>query len=152
MSAYICGEKTHKTLAIFAAQRSNGSRNRVNPEYLRRVKAYPNADHAEEVASFYADLLYQENIRSVQHRYPQDAVDQLPGPIVKEPALTVSLSDVCNAKTDPVTVLKLCDCLEYQSCETDDWEETGAFELLERIRKAAIRSLPGYDDAPWGLD
>jgi hypothetical protein len=150
MSAFICGEKTHKSLAVFAATRANGQRHRVDPQYLRKAKEYP-TDSVIDIASFYADILYQENIRSVQARYPQDSFETLPGPIEKEPALTVSWEEAQRLRPDPVTVLKFCDCLEYQSCETEDWQQTAAFELLERIRKAAIRSLPGYDDAPWGL-
>lgn len=92
-----------------------------------------------------------ENIRSVSARYPQDTWETLPGPIVKDLALLVTDRDFAElSNTNPVTILKLCDCLEYQSCETEDWEETPAHELLQRIRKAAIRTLPGYEDAPWG--
>jgi hypothetical protein len=48
-----------------------------------------------------------------------------------------------------VALLKLCDCLDYQSCETEDWKQTAAHELLELIRGAAICALPGYEKAPW---
>jgi len=151
MSAFICGEKTHKALASFAASRGNGGRHKVDPQYLRKVKEYP-TDSVIDIASFFADILYQENIRSVSARYPSDTFETLPGPIEKEPALTVNYNEFeALAHTDPVTILKLADCLEYQSCETDDWEKTAAYELLERIRKAAIHRLPGYDEAPWGF-
>ena len=51
----------------------------------------------------------------------------------------------------PVVILKLCANLDYQSCETPDWKTTKARALLEQIKDEAIRQLPGYEDAPWGL-
>jgi hypothetical protein len=54
-------------------------------------------------------------------------------------------------RLNPVSILKLCDCLEYQSCETEDYNETVAYRLLNVIRRAAIRILPGYDDAKWEI-
>jgi hypothetical protein len=45
--------------------------------------------------------------------------------------------------------LKMLDCLEYQSCESDDWETTQAYRLQQAMRRAAIRALPGYESAQW---
>lgn len=155
MSAFICDPAHFKTLAIFAASRRHDGR-RVDPLYLARFRAeletQPDRyDTTSDLATAYADLLYQENIRSVQARYPEDSWESLPGPCVKPLHLIVDARDDTLAKyrLSPVAILKLCDCLEYQSCETDDYRETAAFELLERIRRAAIRALPGYDKAPW---
>ena len=55
------------------------------------------------------------------------------------------------AQCTPVEIIKLCDCYDYQSCETRDWETTEAFAICAALRAAAIDSLPGYEDAPWGL-
>lgn len=49
-----------------------------------------------------------------------------------------------------VQVLKSCDCLEYQSCENDDYEKSIAAKIINSIRTHAIHALPGYDDAAWG--
>lgn len=46
-------------------------------------------------------------------------------------------------------LLKLCDCLEYQSCERDDWYASAAFRKLNEIRGLLISSLPGYEQGPW---
>jgi hypothetical protein len=46
-------------------------------------------------------------------------------------------------------LLKLCDCLEYQSCERDDWYASAAFRKLDEIRSVLISSLPGYEQGPW---
>lgn len=160
MSAYICSPDHIKALAIFAAGHSGWGGNRsqrVDPRYFK----YDGGDermHGRrdcEVATYYANILYCENIRSVQARYPQDTFDDLPGPCAKPELLEVSGQDF-SAQTGhvalvlkPVDILKMCDGLEYQSCETDDWDKTLAYRLLTRIRKAAIHELPGYEDAPW---
>lgn len=51
--------------------------------------------------------------------------------------------------TLPSQLLKLCDCLEYQSCERDDWYDSAAFRKLNDIRSVLISSLPGYEEGPW---
>lgn len=87
-----------------------------------------------------ANLLMSENIRSVNHRYNDN--EKLVGKVLLDR----------DAKPLPVlTVLKLIDNLEYQSCECDDWEQTEAYKLLCRYRKILIHKLPGYDETPWGL-
>lgn len=52
---------------------------------------------------------------------------------------------------EPVSVIKQIHCYAYQACEVSDWATSwakGASDALERI---AIRALPGYEAAPWGL-
>ena len=51
----------------------------------------------------------------------------------------------------PVAILKLIDSLEYQSCESDDYEQTVAYKSLQSIRKSAIHALEGYEDAEWSI-
>lgn len=104
-----------------------------------------------KLATLYADTLYQENIRSVRARYPDDSRDNLPGPTILPLRLVVSNTDICNPGymlVKPIAILKMCACLDYQSCESDDWSNTVAYRLLDRIKDAAIQALPGYDDAP----
>jgi hypothetical protein len=152
MSAFICGPDHFKVLAIFAASRRHGSLN-VDPRYIKELKA-DHEDTTAGLATIYADILYQENIRSVRARYPEDKRDTLPGPNVKPLHIVVSGRDQTLAvyRLPPVSILKMCDCLEYQSCETDDYRSTTAFKLLDAIRRAAIHTLAGYDDAPWDYD
>lgn len=149
MSAFICGPDHFKVLAIFAATRGKYGLN-VDPRYvegLARLEQYGET----ELASAYADVLYAENIRSVLHRYPDDDEESAPGPIKKPAHIVVTAHDrrAAKYKLPAVSLLKMCDCLEYQSCETSDWDATPAYRLLNAIRKASIHALPGYDDAPW---
>lgn len=86
-------------------------------------------------------LLLDENVRSVNHRYKENA---RAGRFV-EPAL--SLEPI----RSEVEILKLCNCVEYQIAEPDDWRATDAFWLLQTIKGIAIGGLPGYREAAWEL-
>lgn len=149
MSAFICGPDHFKALALFATSRGSFGV-RVDPRYIKRLESAAGVPRLK-LANLYADVLYQENVRSVATRYPNDTRDNLPGPCADAGHVTITGRDECSAKLRlaPVAILKMCDCLEYQSCETDDYRQTVAFELLDRIRGAAISALPGYEDAPW---
>lgn len=157
MSAYVVDPETIKALVVFATKRHHGSYN-VDPRYLKTwhpeaERWYYAGDGEPSLAEQYAEVLYRQNIRSVLTRYPNDTWDTMPGPINPPATITITPADelrLSNVKA--VTILKACDCLEYQSCETEDYEQTFAYKLLDRIRGAAIRALPGYDDAPWGLE
>jgi hypothetical protein len=51
-----------------------------------------------------------------------------------------------------VSIIKACDCLDYQSCEHDEWEQSEAWLIMYTIHKFAGRRTAGYDDAPgWEL-
>lgn len=90
---------------------------------------------AQEVAA----TLYAANAKSVASRYRETPEDSF------EFDLMASIKNAA-----PVAILKSVDCLEYQSCDDDGWEHCKAFELCAAIRRAAIRQLPGYEDASWG--
>ncbi len=81
-------------------------------------------------------LLYQ-NHRSLGARY---------GDPVEVP--TYHLRLVVSLR--PVDIIKSCQCLQYQACETDDYGQTYTKQLLDSLVDAAIRRLPGYEEAPWG--
>ena len=122
------------------------------------VKWYATAKYGRECerdASHYCDLgpswnerkaalLYAENVRSVNHRYPNHEPS--------EPVAFTEREIRTAPDLTPVQMLKACACLEYQSCETEDYRETEAYKLMKRMENAAIGALPGYEDAPWGID
>jgi hypothetical protein len=91
-----------------------------------------------------AGMLYAENVRSVNHRYADSTPDE---PVAFTWKMLKDAPDLT-----PVEVIKSCQCLGYQSCECDDWNETKAKRLLDRIEAHAISKLPGYDAAPWGIE
>jgi len=116
--------------------------------HIAAVAAFGSSKHAflgGGYASF--DSIYKTladaNVRSVCHRYGESADEYdslLPPPDSRR-------APKCSA----IEIVKLCDCLDYQSSETDDWRESEACKLLGRIRNAAINALPGYDEAKWAI-
>lgn len=102
-----------------------------------------------EQARRVGQMLWDENIKSVQARYPRDAVSELPGPVdcsFLYPKQGEPHFDIF----DPIQVIKACDCLDYQSCEHREWATSEAKAYVDALRQHAWSSLPGYDDAAWG--
>ncbi len=86
-----------------------------------------------------AELLLAENTRSVNYRYKESAPVEAIIFAADAPELT------------PIEAIKACNCLDYQSCETEDWRSTPACELLDAIKSDAARRLAGYEDVPWEI-
>lgn len=109
-----------------------------------------------------ATTMFNECIRSVMHRYPQDAEGDLPGRI----GYTTRLPEdhrwalVMNESFEPGRVLAALACLNYQSCETGDWEQTPAYAYVQQLKRLAFEDagiqpstdyaiyskLPGYSE------
>ncbi len=87
-----------------------------------------------------AQMLHNENVASVNYRYSEDT------------APTAITWDGKFMALRPVEVIKACHCQDYQSCEHDGWDGSAAKALLEKIIDRAVGELPGYDEAPWGID
>ena len=147
----------------------------VNPEHIGILAAYAAVNDCAIyewrmrdsilTAQNVAKGLALENIRSVAHRYPDDKDGERPGPCLKDAdiieacqiyaghfakrlgGVIVMAQDVL----EPVQVLKLVSSLDYQSCETDDWEMTLAAQQLRWIMSDAISHLDGYEDADWSF-
>jgi hypothetical protein len=111
------------------------------------VEAYrehckPDASN-QELSELGADL-WEENWESVAYRYAHRD-DNGPKPVYgahQKPKRHYS----------PAEVAKALRCLEYQSCEHPDWEESKARRVLRQIAWDLLHKLPGYDAAPWGID
>lgn len=99
--------------------------------------------NAEEVGR----ELMAQNERSVMHRYPGDDVTDAAARYRFRPLDELLLMAAPRAGA---WIVKACDCLEYQSCETDDYETTLAHVITAAIHSAAVSDLPTYD-APWGI-
>jgi hypothetical protein len=99
--------------------------------------------------------LWRENVVSVAYRYQDSAHDSLPGPIdFKESDATeyqFPTAEFHRPALSPVEVLKACDGLDYQSCEHPGWKTSEAKRFLDAIRDAAIKTLPGYEEATWDI-
>ncbi len=93
--------------------------------------------------------LLDENYRSVNARYRRD--DPVPVYVFRPTTTGVVDHDGTTRALEPLDIIKLCNCLEYQSCEHDGWDTSWAQAFLQSVVRAAVRRLPGYDAAPWGL-
>lgn len=128
MSAYIVTDNHIHALINFAiAKRASF--------YFHPSREDVTTSNAQEIGQ----TLLDENYRSVNYRYRETE------------AAPRYQTNGYRSVPDPVSALKLINCLDYQCCETDDWATTKARAILDGIQAAAIRALPGYDAAPWGL-
>ncbi len=103
------------------------------------------ADSSPEQLRAVAQMLWDENVRAVAHRYPDAA---LGGPY------EISLEDVSSQHWaepfDAVQVIKTCQCYKYQCVEDPDFHETEACAFIRALQAKAIEGLPGMEEAEWG--
>ncbi len=85
------------------------------------------------------DLLYAANTKSVNARYKESHPEHGFEYDLSAPMLT------------PVEVLKACDCITYQSGEWSGFKGSEAERAVQDIKQAAVRRLPGYEEAPWEI-
>lgn len=110
-----------------------------NPESGRRHPI--NYETAEEVGR----ILLDQNVRSVDHRYGGRIDDDM-----RNAAANYRFQYYW-PHLKAVEVISAVHCLEYQSCETDDWEGSLAWRICQAIKAEAISNLPGYREAPWEI-
>jgi len=116
------------------------------------------AHHIAYIASYYvnqcdkgqdpmltAEILAQANLDSLAARYNDDAED--PEYITECQQLAAS---AYWHTYDPLQVIKSAMCYEYQTCEIEDYENTAAARICERIQSHALRAVPGMDRREWG--
>lgn len=101
-----------------------------------------NTENAEEVGR----ILLQENERSVGTRYDTQDPDNMPGTNGENDA-NYRFRLWPNNLT-PVSILKACRCFDYQACETEDYERSVAYLIVNAIRHHAVSALPDWDAAP----
>lgn len=96
-------------------------------------------------------MLWTENIRSVCARYDDCDLGDLPGP-VPTPKPDAYRHNHIPFPVNPIVALKAIACYVYQSCETDDWEESEAYAFCQALKDHMIGLLPGYEDGPgWDI-
>ena len=99
-----------------------------------------NVSQSPEDRQTVAQILLDENVRSFNSRYPSHA------------SAPARIRYQSQPPVDAVTILKACECYDYQASETEDYKDTDAAHLIAHLRIQTIRTLPGYNEAPWGLD
>jgi hypothetical protein len=99
-----------------------------------------------EMTNEIGQRLWEQNHRSVNHRYSQ----QTPTPKYDFVPCHARLND--NGEQSYLTALdylKLLDSFEYQSCEVKFDSEVSAY--CNKLRKHLASQLDGYDDAVWSI-
>lgn len=138
MSAFLCTNTHITALAVFA---TNPTKFRQYPLWkpdLTALERYPNKRDSEILG----ELLLKENLKSINYRYPDHSFI--------EGFKLCHVAD--NTQYTPVQMIKLAQCYDYQSCEHPEYKGCIAQRLMDSIISDCIRMLPGYDEAPWGLD
>ena len=102
---------------------------------------YVTRDNAEEVGR----ILLAENVRSVTHRYGGRLDDD------EQNAAALYRFAYAGRPRSPVQLIKAVHCLDYQSCETEDWESSIAWRICQAILANATTKLPGYETAAWEI-
>ena len=100
-----------------------------------------------------ANILSQENAKSIAHRYPDTVGDEAnaPGDVESyEPWTASDFKRWCWHEFDPVQIIKSCKCYSYQACEHPEWESSTAHKYITMLKEWVTSQLPGYDDAEWG--
>lgn len=124
------------------------SRTHIDVIVSGAVDVLPDLPRRHGAADAVGQILWKENVRSVVTRYPQiggseEARSHL---FAAETYRHTRYYGVTHA-----ALAKAIHCLDYQSCETDDWPSTPAYAILDEIEAAILRALPGYEQAPWGI-
>ena len=102
----------------------------------------------ETNATEIGQLLWNENVKSVRTRYPDDPFN-LPGPIGEEP-YEYKHVPAPMIPIDALDVLSSSIGYEYQTCEHDEWDTSEARAFIQELKEWAIRKLPGYGEAAYG--
>jgi len=148
MSSFIC-DRNHIRYIVAATQNPE-----IFPKFMHLSWEFGD-QHREvrhgdlEAAAKLGQMLWDENIRGVSHRYPGESTDTLPGPC-RESFKFTERDVQTDRKIDPVQLLKSLSCLEYQSCDRPEFKDSEAAHVIERMRGSAICALKGYDRAEWG--
>ena len=105
----------------------------------------------KESANEVGRMLWRENVRSIESRYPDTAESgDYPGPVDFDPyGVEEYVYTAPGFSPTPGETFKALGCFEYQSCETDDWRDSEAFRFCQSLAELVAASL--YD-GPWGWD
>tara|TARA_R110002049_G_scaffold84205_2_gene214396 strand:- start:357 stop:797 length:441 start_codon:yes stop_codon:yes gene_type:complete len=128
MSAYLCDSKDFALLAAYALKPS------IYPRHFYNISASESIDikNAEDLAL----ILAQENIKSLEYRYPKygPAGGMLCGSLEE---FLSKVKDATKARydyNDLVTVKKVLSSYNYQACEHPDYFESDAYHLVRGLK------------------
>lgn len=104
---------------------------------LERVAVWLDEKTIENARNAVGTALWSENQISVNTRYSQK--EDIPEYFFEPNQLT------------PLEVIKLCQCLAYQSSEYEGWNNSPAKMIVDLIKDKCICKLEGYETAKWTI-
>jgi hypothetical protein len=104
----------------------------------------------QESATAVGQMLWDENLASVRHRYGEQDNADLPGPVGEDYEFAFPSAAFTFPRFEPVDVLKAVRCYEYQACEHPGWELSPSWYFCQALTATAVSCLPGYEGATWG--
>jgi hypothetical protein len=156
MSAWFVG--SYHVDALLSWGRQNGA---IVPTTEMNEPQYDLSKARLDTMTLIGKGLLAENIRSLRSRYGDRHNEWMAGHEAEADAYVFTS---LNEEFTPVTIIKACDCYDYQACETHDYRQTPAAAIIDAIRDHAIKAggfemfketpdipIPGWSDAPWGL-
>lgn len=152
MSAFVVDRNHVRYLVYAASQWGLGVLEQFNPTEDQD----PADPYARETRM--GQELWDENVRSVMHRYPSRTGEssncsdkKLPGPIGEDfETFKYEPPNPVRNLINPLQVISSCRCLDYQSCEHEGWRSSLACRVLESIEAHAVEKIPGYRETKWG--
>ena len=153
MSAYLVSPQHITEIVKWAKNRQQGDFSHV---YNQITKQEIDCD-AESVI----EILSLANIQSLVARYGEKAEVEYEGFVDKcksilkysTDGVSMSLLDgvgSCDLKADDI--YNMVRCLEYQSCEVDNWVHTDAYWLLNSIKEKAGYKMSNQSNIQWSFD
>ena len=141
MSAWVISQ-THLDLIVSVA---------VDLKLFAVLSEGQEAHITAENATQLGQMLWTENVRSVATRYRLGA-DNAEHQAYLKAIAAYRFHQFERVK--PIAAVKLIACLDYQACETDDYQTTLTAQALQRLRLLQPTNVKGsaYEAAPWGVD
>lgn len=105
--------------------------------------------YSNERADAIGRTLWRENANSVRYRYSHWTRPELEAawPDLK----IVPFYEFKPVHAKAAAVAKIARCYDYQSCEHPAYEASQAKAIADTLMATFPETLPGYDDAPWGI-
>lgn len=97
-----------------------------------------------------AQMLWDENIKSVQYLYPdcRESLANAPGPIGEDFKIVEADASKIYPSFNGWTILRACQTYEYQSCEHPTWDNSEAKRFIECLTAYALRRVTPEDVPP----
>lgn len=130
MSAFIVSDKHINTIVTWA------SMNWIGVSHLDgngEKKVFTSRGHEQA----FATALMRQNVRSVNFRYNENTDQRI--------RFEFTPIEMTGTKM-LLQVFMACKCYRYQSCETDNYDDTLAAQFIETITRFVLRNL-GCDEA-----